>query len=365
MPRALWNPRDNEFIDWLRDHDVRRNGDNPEQVIIDEHADGVVDFADVINVFLDDPRIPEWMRNDWINFPDHIVDHPEFRNPDARPLQPPRAPDNRLANDLGLVAGEQIVALAEPGMLFAAANAPNMKKYENGPELWTFLLESIQEVYGCDACIAGGAIRDHFLGVKPKDIDIFIDHNFPDIIEQGAPELNWGGLSRMGKEYEENDTGINGVWECHAKGFKINLIARPIPMAVYAPNLLDTFDFNICKSAFQSGALIDTPVAIVDRTGKTFTYVGPADLEAQKKSLKRYVNVTKRWDRGNYQLGDFKVIGLDEAIEEDRKKVEEEKKKYMEELLKYSKSANIKSFDKEYMKGYFNGTSAFKMWAQK
>lgn len=213
------------------------------------------------------------------------------------------------------------------------------KAAENDPVLWNHILENVREIYGCDACIAGGAVRDYFLGVREKDIDVFVDVAYDDVITSSTAELNFGPAIRTdhgGNEYKTRDPKIVGTWEFYHKGVVINLIAKPLPVEDYVQALLDTFDFEICKSAYffnkATGEyeIYDSSNAKCDREDKTFTYVGPEDNTEQS---------FRRLERFNQRTGlNFRSKGLDrvadilKAKKEAKKEADEKRRVELNEL---------------------------------
>lgn len=327
MPRAIFD-ENGVFVDFPGEHEIRRGE------VVNEEQEGMGAWHfEAVNI--GNERIPQadWDRFN-ANFPEGqpvavwdlvIRNIPRDGNPDDEDEWVHEPP---VAAPRGINFGEMAVAPA-------AGIQPRKERMENGPDLWKFLLGNIQEVYGCDAVIAGGAVRDHFLGIPINDVDIFIDHNFPEVVRDAMPELNFGpGMNASDPQYQQSDAEIKGVWEFwDVKGNKINLIARPIPKQDYPKPLLDTFDFNICKSAFYIDAggnptLYDDPMAAVDRGLKTFTYVG-SDTEASKlKSKARFQKFISRTKL------DFKLEMHD--IEDILKRKKEAEEKRRAELAKMS-----------------------------
>lgn len=225
---------------------------------------------------------------------------------------------NRAREFIDRWAAERNLRIPQPR---ADNNAPERKMMENGPELWEKVLANVREIYGCEAVIAGGCIRDHRLGVPAKDIDVFIDHNFPQMVEDGLAELNFGKLFKKGQDYP--DAAIKGVWDTEgpsAFGPRINIIARPIPCepGAYATEIVKTFDFNICKGYYDK-ELVLMPDVVADLDNQTFTYVGKDDDVKRLASYKRFEN----WNRRTGM--EFRIEGIPIALVKKREKIKAEK----------------------------------------
>ena len=328
MPRAIINARGG-FVDFVHRHEIE---------------EGMVRALDpgweLIDVPWDHPIAP---MDRWRDFRDELENEGDLPPGEVRLVQGPLenlaipvddVEDNPIANhlrDLAAANGEPGRIMPDPrgfahrGLGMAArAGFQRKERTVNGPDLWKFVLGNVQEIYGCEACVAGGAVRDFLLDLPVKDIDIFIDHNFPEIVLESMRELNFGeGTNLSDRKYQQHDKEIKGVWEFYdVKGHVINLIMRPIPKEDYVRNVLNTFDFNICKSAFsihpeRGPEMYDDPLAAVDRHSSTFTYSGPEDNEAKLRSEKRFKSFADRHPKVPFKLA---IPGLDKIKPEKKAK---------------------------------------------
>lgn len=161
---------------------------------------------------------------------------------------------------------------------------------ENGPELWDQILAAIP-----GAIIAGGAIRDWFLGVEPKDFDIFVSAS-----EFHEPE-GFSGLGHLGREgrleeYEKlNDIGI--IMRGRIAGRQADLIGmRSDPLT--GAELVTDFDFGITRCWYDADGLHDTAEALQDRVNKTVTLLINTRRE---RALARFERFNQR-NGGIYRL---------------------------------------------------------------
>lgn len=173
----------------------------------------------------------------------------------------------------------------------------------NGPELWNTILGPIRGAFGDDALIAGGAVRDFFLGFEPKDIDVFVNvgtiEELLDCAETLDNRFTLAPLDPELDEYETNPDWVNevsgvldggfltglGVWD----HFNVQVIGRP--MADFrGRNLSQRFDLGITCCWFD-GDLNDTVEAYRDRAGRTLTLLRhdtPEHVEASRKRALRF-----------------------------------------------------------------------------
>lgn len=291
-----------EFVDWVLDADLREG----EIVLQQDPERPFVGALFTANVHFD------------IGLQE-IPGIPAF-NPRNRIPPPPPNDEFPAILDLPIRVIGRVRAVGMDQAILAAANN-RVEAKDNGPDLWDYLLEQIKEVYECKAIIAGGCIRDHVLGIMPKDVDIFIDHNFPDIILQDMVELNWGEARQdVGDEASDNGDNplLKGSWTFFnpVKGFQINLIAKPLGVSdeEYAEAVTRNFDFNIVKGYYDGNLHLPEETA-ADIKRKTFTYVGLDDPVQKKRSTRRFERFLKRTG-----LVDFKPIGIQLKQEEIAKK---------------------------------------------
>ena len=130
----------------------------------------------------------------------------------------------------------------------------------NGPELWGAILRLVDDP---SAVIAGGCIRDFYLGVAPKDIDIFVSDP---ALTLGVNIADCWEVSSCYAEYKQ-DQPNDVVWvrEGEMFGHSINLICRK-SLATSTKALLDTFDFGILQVAYdKQHRVINTQTQRYDR----------------------------------------------------------------------------------------------------
>jgi hypothetical protein len=144
----------------------------------------------------------------------------------------------------------------------------------NGPALWSELLAQLP-----GAVVAGGAVRDYFLGVEPKDIDIFLSSDKYTIPEGFEPL----GDDRSSEYAALPDIAI--VTRGTINGFQVDLVGMA---NLNAETLLDTFDFGISRSMFADGVIVDTPEAKFDRDNKVVTMILDDRTERSVKRFERF-----------------------------------------------------------------------------
>jgi len=155
-------------------------------------------------------------------------------------------------------------------------------EFKNIPDTWASLLRIVGTHWL--PMVAGGCLRDAYLDLPAKDVDIFVpahsDEDFYSIIDSLPSALVEGEIIWIGTAYIETErshkfTGANpgaygkdeaapdlvGVWEGEICGVPVNIIARESlcehfagePFGSRALRLLDTFDFDILQNAYGAG----------------------------------------------------------------------------------------------------------------
>ena len=168
-----------------------------------------------------------------------------------------------------------------------------MDQYRNGPLLWTKILSLFPEEIR--VVVAGGAVRDYFLGLVPKDIDLFVaienTNEFSNLIETlnktGDLTLDIRGTQTI----ETYDAFIIGelvaVAEGVGFGYRIGIGARKSLFRGHT-FLLETFDFDVLKACFCCrDGLIETASFSRDISARTATY-SPTEPNDEARSRDRF-----------------------------------------------------------------------------
>ncbi|WCA46264.1 tRNA nucleotidyltransferase [Caulobacter phage ERS] len=187
----------------------------------------------------------------------------------------------------------------------------------NGPDLWAALLGDIVPVFGGDAVVAGGAIRDFHLGLEPKDIDIWV--NCPDpstfagrakLLEQKADTAyNWYLSLTQEAETTYDGTAIGDgmtIYEGNAvifgdplydpeDPFQPKTLADIVVNVIYHPDhqdgipaLVERFDMDICQGWFSGGLLHRTPAMQQALLTKTATALRPSEHARTARRFDRF-----------------------------------------------------------------------------
>jgi hypothetical protein len=172
----------------------------------------------------------------------------------------------------------------------------------NGPPLWNAILDQMPP----GSIIAGGAVRDYFLGVVPKDIDVFVQPP-PKIVPatmEGDPfaslELMIShdprvGLHRIDDRYERKEeyeamNNIALVSSGEMFGWKVDAVELIEPRTGW--ELIREFDFAVTRSWFGGGIVVhDTLFAGLDRRDKAVTLLLN---DRPERSLKRFERFNAR-----------------------------------------------------------------------
>jgi hypothetical protein len=157
------------------------------------------------------------------------------------------------------------------------------------PGNWDDILDEVRPVFGADAVIAGGAVRDYLLGLWAKDIDIFVNaanigelvvsvellDKYPgwniQMIEMsdlaGNGDISADDYAAWGR----GEGTLVGVAEGDWNGIPVNIIARRSHHEGIS-DLIESFDFGIVQVAYEGdGRYRMTEAHVVDRRFRTAT----------------------------------------------------------------------------------------------
>jgi hypothetical protein len=164
----------------------------------------------------------------------------------------------------------------------------------NGPKLWADMLAAINIP---DAVVAGGCIRDCYLAVEPKDIDICIPAGscnemlsiVDGLIEHGV----FAGDMLTRKEYEADeieDGALYGVASGEIMGYQVDLIARKAHQE--GPHkLIESFDFGFLQMFYDGDRVHHTLACEQDRYLRRATMMHDRHIE---QSLARFYRFNAR-----------------------------------------------------------------------
>lgn len=188
----------------------------------------------------------------------------------------------------------------------------------NGPALWDAILDAVGPYW--NPVIAGGCIRDLFLGVPAKDVDVFVPAEYVEdltsIVDQLSPVLAHGRMVWTNAEAAETEADLEwafrdmraceaqttysgdgfapdliGVWEGEIIGVPVNIIGRR-SLEEGPSFLVKTFDFDILKAYHGThGHTIQTEEFARDIRDKTATL---AHRLSRPQSLQRFARFNAR-----------------------------------------------------------------------
>lgn len=190
------------------------------------------------------------------------------------------------------------------------------KTWPNCPDHWDAILEVVGHHWS--PVIAGGCIRDFFLGTEAKDVDVFVPAEFVEDVTAIVAGLNptfchgqliwhnqeaWEDTLDLAyvTEWQANDEvtysgdgfapDLIAVWEGEILGTPVNIIGRR-SLEDGPSFLVGTFDFNILKAYHGChGHTITTNDFLRDREQRTATL---AHGLSYKQSLRRFASFNER-----------------------------------------------------------------------
>lgn len=147
-----------------------------------------------------------------------------------------------------------------------------------------------------NAIIAGGYVRDHYLGGKYKDIDIFFpvtsQRNYYDRLDD-IKNLDGLEIDKTPKE------GYKGYKTFYTKDYLWNKI--PVQFighkiqGEFIPSLMDSFNFNIDKMYYDGVDTIITDEAEDDAKGRWATLNQLKEMSYLPTAMKKYERLKEKY----------------------------------------------------------------------
>jgi Poly A polymerase head domain len=131
------------------------------------------------------------------------------------------------------------------------------------PLEWETLRRKVASQAGRHAIIAGGAIRDHILGLPAKDIDIFVLGMSAQAAKQifGADIIEYAGVEEATHQYRTRD------------GLTVDLVFSRYDNV---QEVLENFDLGICRAGWDGWDYVVTDDFEFDRRNLTITTFYPS-----------------------------------------------------------------------------------------
>lgn len=179
-------------------------------------------------------------------------------------------------------------------------------KLINGPELWSKLRDAVPDTLP-NIVIAGGCVRDWYLGKTPKDIDVFYQyHNdgeggyidFRTLESYGLPFKITDNHDEPSAGVYDSDPDTNTIsfiedYWIGDEEIQLNVIGLKCDPLEY----MYQFDLGTCRALYD-GNLFFTGDFMQDMINKTVTIFRPEDAQRTKSRAERFIQNNK----------DFKIV---------------------------------------------------------
>jgi len=166
---------------------------------------------------------------------------------------------------------------------------------KNGPELWLKILAEL-EPWTKHTTIAGGCVRDYFLKVEPKDIDVFVSGDDWDF---GLPHP--AGFDNLAKEVSEEYRAMSQVKEVlegKLYGHTVQIILLKVNKASSSGvELVKGFDLGITQCWFDAERMTVNKTYAAEQDIRNYTVTRMGDVAfapAFEKSKKRFERFNSR-----------------------------------------------------------------------
>lgn len=187
------------------------------------------------------------------------------------------------------------------------------------PRAWKHALAAVQ-VAAPEALMAGGCLRDRDLGVKVKDIDIFVPSRYagtPDEARIMADTLRSVGWKQVGMSVDKTYSDarrfkeLSGIIDARYPGCPpIQIIVGSFNM----PKLISEFDFGICQISFDGTTLRRTSDYHHDRAAKVFRVVPELDDDSFIRTINRWARLKEKYPTWTFKLGSRRADPLAVAV---------------------------------------------------
>lgn len=150
-----------------------------------------------------------------------------------------------------------------PELYNPMANKP-MDNHKPIPERWEQLRLSISSQAGRHAIIAGGAIRDHLLGIPIKDIDVFVLGMPAEAAKTifNAEIVEYSGVKEASHRF------------CTIDGLPVDLVFSRFD---HVDEVLASFDLAICQAAWNGLKYVLTDEFKRDFEDRSITVLRPSE----------------------------------------------------------------------------------------
>lgn len=147
------------------------------------------------------------------------------------------------------------------------------------------------------AILAGGAVRDTYFGVEPKDYDFFVPTKaFKAVTGSLMAKYGKGSFSDKKYAYARNSY-LKGVYDTKIEGCDVQIMSSDFEgNDDFALNVVNTFDFGINRIYYDGGGILrDTEDFQKDDSQNTMTLYTLNDIKYLPKYLDRFQRINAKY----------------------------------------------------------------------
>lgn len=169
------------------------------------------------------------------------------------------------------------------------------------------VLNKIQSIEGYDkAVIAGGAVRDHILGVPERDTDIFLPafkgRNIIQLIADLSAEFKIvpkmkSKLNRDGS-YKESNKRLDSVFEFDFEGKLFDIVATKYEETednTFTDQLMKDFNFGLSRAYYDGYITEETKEFKIDADYNRMTLLQLDDITKIGSAINKYMSIYNRY----------------------------------------------------------------------
>ena len=168
-----------------------------------------------------------------------------------------------------------------------------------------------------NAILAGGAVRDEYFGIEPKDYDFFIPHNFNPVTEL-ANVLKVPAVSHKIDYKYSKGLPIKKVYNYAFDGIDVQVMVTRFDDTEDFPNqIMNSFDYGINMIYYEGASILrDTEKFHKDFEEKTLTLYHLTDLKYLPKYMDRYTKInTKLGGKFKFKCPNLQLVKGEEKDE--------------------------------------------------
>jgi hypothetical protein len=169
-----------------------------------------------------------------------------------------------------------------------------------------------------NAVIAGGAARDDYFDVEPKDYDIFVSSDSWREVRKHFSVMGIVASPKKDEYYGGLDSPVTKVYDVSYEGLDVDIVTMIFDEDEdFGNKVVQDFDYGICRIYFDGSSILrDTEEFQMDVRDETFTLLKLPGLDYLPHAMQRYEKIKLRLGRDySFRCPLLQVIGQENSSE--------------------------------------------------